>query len=603
VSIRLAVTGPLTLTGSVNAPAVDLTATGAIVQTGGSLTATLLTGSGASAALGSAGNTVATLGLFSTAGDFALADGQALIVGGAVSVDGGRSLSLASDSIGIGEGGSLSAVGGTVALAPLTAGHAFALSSAVPIAAISGGAITASTLRIGSATTGDISIAGAFGLSQVGTLDLRSAGAVLEGVGDSLVVNTLTGGANSASLLGTNNRIGTLGGFATNAGFTLVDAQGLAVTGPVSDAVSVSITAPNLTVAGSITAPTVSLAAAGSSVGGGALTQTGGVIGASTQLSLSAAGGIQQTSGSMAAGLLTGSSSGVVGLDSAGNAIATLGTFAAGRGFRLSDGQALTVAGPVTDPVSIGLKVAGALTLAGSVTAPLVDLAATGAITQTAGSLTATLLTGSGASAALGSADNAVTTLGNFTTAGDFALADGQALTVGGTVSVGGGATLSLASKQISLGAASQLLAPGGTVAFAPLTPGTALTLGSFVPSGGSIVANNLRVGSATTGDIGISGMFDLSAVNTLELRSAGNIIEAADAVIRVGTLTGQANSAQLLGLNQIDVLGGFAVAGPVSAAAGNVVLDTRSSASADVTIAAAGGRWREISACWRGGA
>jgi len=235
--------------------------------------------------------------------------------GGGISVSTGHTITLIADALTIGAGAqpssfseryvypTLFAPGGTVALQPLSAGR--------PVELVSG-AQSGAALSI----TRD-------GLNNV--------------TADRLVVGSANGA--SVALLGSGNQIGTLGASsASAAAFALATASPVTVTGSVNGAGSVSITAPNLTVAGSITAPTVSLVAASSSVGDGTLTQTGGVIGASTQLSLSAAGGVQQTGGSIAAGRLTGSSGGSVELESAGNAIATLGSFASGRGFRLSDG-------------------------------------------------------------------------------------------------------------------------------------------------------------------------------------------------------------------------------------------------------------------------
>ena len=57
-----------------------------------------------------------------------------------------------------------------------------------------------------------------------------------------------------------------------------------------------------------------------------------------------------------------------------------------------------------------------------------------------------------------------------------------------GGVAVGSGRTLSLASDSITLQIESSLAAPGGTVALAPLTPGTPFALGSFVPAGSAML-------------------------------------------------------------------------------------------------------------------
>ena len=96
--------------GSLTAPAVDLVATGAIVQSGGGIVTPLLTGSGAGVALEAAGNAVAGLGAFGSTGGFSLVDGTALGVSGAVQAVG--TLSLMADAIQLLGGGVCRRLGG-----------------------------------------------------------------------------------------------------------------------------------------------------------------------------------------------------------------------------------------------------------------------------------------------------------------------------------------------------------------------------------------------------------------------------------------------------------------------------------------------------------
>ena len=74
-SVTLTAGGTLSLAAAVQTGALSLTATGAITQPGGGITASSLTGSGAGVALTAAGNSVGTLGAFASTGDFALTDG------------------------------------------------------------------------------------------------------------------------------------------------------------------------------------------------------------------------------------------------------------------------------------------------------------------------------------------------------------------------------------------------------------------------------------------------------------------------------------------------------------------------------------------------
>ena len=93
----------------------------------------------------------------------------------------------------------------------------------------------------------------------------------------------------------------------------------------------------------------------------------------------------------------------------------------------------------------------------------------------------------------------------------------------------------------------------GGVVALAPLTPNPPFSLASFVPTG-SIAADTLQVGSGTAGQINIAGTFNLSGINTLDLRSGAAVVEAGGER-SVARLTGAAASAALSGPNQIGTL------------------------------------------------
>jgi filamentous hemagglutinin len=108
VQASLSVAGDLVLEGDVSAPAVALTASGAISQPAGAITADSLTGSAASAAFPGA-NVIATLGNFATSGGFVFADTVGLTLQGTLSagnaVIAAPGITLADDSLVLGPAG------------------------------------------------------------------------------------------------------------------------------------------------------------------------------------------------------------------------------------------------------------------------------------------------------------------------------------------------------------------------------------------------------------------------------------------------------------------------------------------------------------------
>ncbi len=511
-SVALNVMGGLTLNGSVQTGALTLTATGAITQPGGAITANSLAGNAAGATLTATGNRVATLANFASTGNFALTDRAPVTVSGAVSVASGGTLTLTDDSPTFGTGGSLSAPGGTVALQEYTAGNGITVGG--------GGGLTgtppvmAQTLRLGIPTGGPVTIAGVFNLSTVTVLDLESGGAIAETGAGAIRVATLTGHGASSSLGGAN-QVGTLGAFTTNSGFALTNAQALTVGGPLTDGQSVALTttAGALTLAGNVTAPSVTL---------------------------TSAGGIGQSGGAVITASLAGSSAGATALTAGGNAIGTLAGFSSAGGFSLADGQALTVTGPVADATSVVLNVTGGLTLNGSVQTGGLTLAATGALNEGAsGQVVATTLTGSAQLAGLGGA-NQVGTLGAFATTAGFALTDSQALTVAGPVTDG---------QSVMVSAAGRLTVSGQVIG-----PVVSLVASG---AGGAIVQ--------TTGSI--------SGATSVTLTSLGAINQVGG-TIATATLTGSSTGVTSLtaGGNAIGTLAGFSSAGGFSLADGRAL-------------------------------
>ncbi|WP_216851272.1 hypothetical protein, partial [Acidisphaera sp. L21] len=171
-SIGLTVTGDLSLAGTLTAPTLTTTATGAITQPSGSVQVTTLTGSAGSASFVQVANKVTTLDAFASKAGFALTDAAPLTVVGAVT---GTGITILDDGLTFGAAGSLAAPGGTVQLAALSAagltvGGGSGITGTSPI--------TAATLVLGTLTGGPLTIAGAFNLSGAPVLDLESAGAI-----------------------------------------------------------------------------------------------------------------------------------------------------------------------------------------------------------------------------------------------------------------------------------------------------------------------------------------------------------------------------------------------------------------------------------------
>jgi hypothetical protein len=193
-----------------------------------------------------------------------------------------------------------------------------------------------------------------------------SAGAISQ-TGGELVAGNLTGSARSfASISQPTNLIGTLGSFATGAGFALVNDQALVVTGPVQDSgakskLALTTLLGNIDVAGSLSATNAAnLTAANSISETGPLTASalaltslrgdinlGGQVTVGSTIALSAGNGIVET-GMLKAGTLSGSAVNAAGLTGT-NQIAVLGDFSASS-FTLNDAGDLLLAGSLSAP-------------------------------------------------------------------------------------------------------------------------------------------------------------------------------------------------------------------------------------------------------------
>ena len=528
-------------------------------------------------------------------------------------------LTATSNGGAIGEGGALSVSGnstlnaGTGAITLANAGNAFG--GAVNLT----GGVTqisdAAALSLGTLNTGDLTATSTgnlnLGSGNVGgNLVATSNGGAINQTGALSVAGTtaLNGGNGAISLTDSGNTF-TGAVTATGAGVALNDAGDLTVASLTDNANgSVALTAGGTLTAYGISAGSGDIALAsnggtlstGGAISGGNISLTGhnGItstnsITASGALTMTSANGAITSAGGLSAGTLTGSSAGATALNGT-NTIGTLGTFSA-NGFSLSNGQSLTVSGPITGNGSTALTVtSGDLTLNGLVSGTSTVLNAAGNINQGSGGgiVASTLSGGAGGAATLSGSGNQIGALGNFG-ASHFTLLDGPALTINGTVNGGTSTAITvtnggLAIKGAVLGttttlnAAGAIIENGGSITAGTLSGGAAGAaaldgnnqvgaLGNFSANGfslndgqaltvnGSVNGNGSTALTTTSGGIAINGTV---IGTTVALNSAGSISEGSNG-IQAGTLTGSSIGATTLnGANQIGSLGPFTANG-----------------------------------------
>ncbi len=590
--------------------------------------------------------TTTTLGATTVGGDLNItASGAVLQTGGALSVIGTSTIHGGSNAITL-TGGS-NDFGGTVNLT----GGATQINdlNALTLGTVNTGALTVSA--------GDLTLAGAVNGTAV---SLTSSGAISEGAGGSLTATSLTGHSAGTTTLAGTNHIGSLGSFSA-AGFALINAQALTVNGPVSGGAGTALTttAGNLTINGAVSGTTTTLNSAGGISEGGSGSITAGTLrgqsigatalnganhigtlgsfsaagfaltnaqtlvvggtvdgGASTALTttsgdlainglvkgatttLVSAGAITEgAGGSITANLLTGHSIGNTTLDG-NNHINILGGFSAD--FSLTNGQTLTVEGPLDGgPVVALTTTAGDLIINGTVTGATTTLTSAGAIIEgTHGVITADNLTGSSAGSTSLLGANQVAALGAFVSGGDFAFNTIRTLTVNDAPSANGGAgdlTLTasgansdlilastLTGNTVTLGAGRNINQTAGAIHANTLTGSsvgsTALGGANHIGTLGNFTAANFALTNAQA--LAVTGSVDGGASTTLKttsgnlaingtvkgttttLASAGAITEGAGGSIVAGMLTGSSAGATTLnGANRIGTLGGFTAA------------------------------------------
>lgn len=480
-------------------------------------------------------------------------------------------------------------------LGGFTAGTSFTLTDGRDLTV--SGPVVAPTIGI---AAGNLDLPGL--LNGSASVALNSSGSIRQDAGAAgISTASLTVAATGdASLAATANQVTSLGSAGAGGTFLLVDGRTLTVAGPVT-AAAVGLSAPGLDLPGRITG--------------------------SASVTLSSTGDIQQSAG--AAGIstlrLSGSASGTASLNSVANAVVNLGSFTAGTALSFNDGQALTVAGPVTAP-TVRLTAPG-ISLPGRVGATgLVELISSGDILQAAdatgiaaGSLSATAI----GRVALDATANQVDNLVGSTAGSSFSFADGRALTVTGPLTaaavdlsapglflpgrISGTDSVRLTSSQSILqdtAAAGIETASLSGSALSGATFGSAsnriVALGRFTAGSGLSLQDGRELTvtgpvAATTVTLSAPGLVlpgRIAATSAVDLSSTGDIRQAATADgIATGTLTATATGAVTLAAptNQVAVLGSLKAGGAATVVDGRSLTVSGPVTAPDVALTAAG--------------
>jgi len=578
--------------GSVNGTS-GMTATGAVSLTSNStisqtaaIDAVSLTGSSVGGTTLNGANLIGTLNAFTNTGlgGFALTDDTSLTVNGAVN-SGAGNLSLTASGSG----------------SKLTLDHALTTSaianlvSASTITQASGGTITAAILTgssFGGTTLNKTNL-----ITDLGAFTNTGTGGIALTDGKTLTVN---GAVNAGSGNLTLTTTGTGNNIAIDKAITAGGTVDLVSVGTIGQLVTGIITAGTLS--GSATGATT-LNKANEIADLGSFTNLGGTLDLTDDQNLTITGTVKVgthlveltdtgTLGESGAGLImgravTGSSGGGTTLNGA-NEVSDLDAFTntGAGGFAFTDAVSLTVAGPVkAGSGNLTLTTTGAtgnIAIKQTVTSGgTIDLVSVGTIRQSnAGIITAGTLAGSSAGSTTLVAANQIGSLGTFTnTGGKFSLTDDQALTITGTLDVGtheatlkdtgilgesgaglieagilrgtsaGGATLNGANTIADLDG----FVNTGAGGFA-LTDGSTLTVDATVNAGtGSLALTTTSTGSNIDIDKAIT------ADGSVDLVSAGKILQSTAGIVSAGTLTGSAaGTTTLNSANRIMNLGSF---------------------------------------------
>ena len=584
----------IALAGNVTASgAVDLSTTsGGVTQTGGTLSAGLLTSGagvhGGSASFASGGNAVTALGPFAVlGGGFTLADAAPLGVIGSLSAGSvllsdpaGMSvtapitapfITLRGGALAIGQGGLLFAAGGTVDV--VASGATETGNGVIRAATLLSGGAPGGAFVLGGANS--IDTLGAFQMAAGGTLLLAdTTGLVIAGPVAAAAVDLSTSAGGIAETTG-GITAGVLSSSFGIAGGATLDSAGNAVAALGNIAVTSGdfsfAQAGSLAVAGGVGAANVAIRIGGALRIGGA-----GVLQANGTVDISAVGATEAASGVIAAPVLdsTQGAAGLFALTGA-NQIVSLGVFAdPGGALALTDTQGLSVNGPVA--VGGLTLLAPGVTLAGDVSAQAMqDSTTVAGIDQIAGALSVGTLSspqGVAGPVSLGAA-NRIAALGALAARGPIALNDLAGLDIAGAVSTPGAVSLSVAgalSESAQGGIATPLLS--GHAATAQLTQaanaiGTldfATTAGglALVDQQGLTIAALSGAGASLTvrGDLVLAGPVDETGATVL-LDVSGAVAQVGGA-LSAGLLEGSAASIALPAANAVAVLGNIAAPG-----------------------------------------
>jgi filamentous hemagglutinin family protein len=456
-------------------------------------------------------------------------------------------ISLVSDTVTEGTaGGTLTATGGSVEVAPWTASANVAVGGGSPtydsillgLIANSG----ATTVTFGRYTdepnggtlvsmTGSLAMAGSLAMPNM-TLTAGTVGITGSlNAGTLLALGASSGGVNAAgatlsaatlasvgTITGTlaltgSNTIGTIGSVAVASGdFILADTGSVSVAGPVS-AQTVSLTAGTIGIPGTVTAGT--LLALGASAGGIAET---GTLNVGTLASIGTVVGGASFTGS--------------------NTIGTLANFAVtGGDFTLASTGSLAATGSIGAP-NITLS-AGTLTIPGTLNAgTTVALGASAGGVSESGAINATTLASVGTivGGATLSGVNAIGTIGAFVYTGAFALSDTQALTIANTLTAGVGDSIALTLPSLTIAAT-------GVVNVGTVTINTT-SGGVTEQSGGLLVTNALSIATNGAGDVSLINPNNQIAASTGIQVANGNLVLVDDPTL---TLTGTQSAANLI--------------------------------------------------------
>lgn len=574
----------LTVSGSITAPTVLLTATTGALGITGTVAASVasvlsgqtgidgvagrIIGDGSLTATSAGGavdltdpNNAVTFATGSAATAFALTDSAALTLGG---ITAGTSVTVFAPGLTVPD--------------PITAGTVVLAATTGPLDII--GTVNAGTLAVGQGAVVTLSgtvvaptvslIANAGTLGIVGTIDAATA-AVLAGeagiiggvpgviLGNGvLVANSATG---SVDLTNPANVISSASGLV--AGSFVLDNSVALDLGVVIAGGGVAFRAPTITVSGAIAAPTVSLTATTGTLG------ITGIVFATTAAVLSGQAGIIGPTGTILGGgaLSAISAAGSVDLTGTANVIGSLEGTAPGS-FRVTDSAALTIAtgkSVTADTVQIsalGITNDGTVNASGpgTVSEPALRLIATGGPIVNTGLIRAPDV---GAGNVSLSAATGITSSGVITAAGPGSLSAPSL-----TLTTSGGSVIQTAGTIAATHADSVLsvAAPQGGIAFA----GTLMTGSSSVPPTGTINLSALTdatevVAGGTTGAI-VTGLLTGVVGGDIVLTNAAT---PGNRITTVGSMTAGGG----LALTDFRDL---TVSGPVTANGGPLVLDVR---------------------------